>query len=139
MVLLLREAYGAAWGLVYVNGRRVYVNGALPGGRDGDERSRNVIDWGGLANLSRGPGWQACLPRQRSLGPELVSGRRRPNEAGILLITTHLRVYVGNSAGSPAWHGGLRPAKEQHIHIGGSYHDELFQSKFDDPSRLSEN
>lgn len=93
---------GCGLGCVYVNGRRVYMNSTSSGRRDGDERSRKVIDWQGLANLSRESRCPHVLVTAPVNGLRAGLAQRRSNEAGILLIAKHLRVCVGNSSGGLA-------------------------------------
>jgi hypothetical protein len=63
------------------------------------ERSRNVTDGGGLPNLSWDSKGNPTGHVDRRLPASGLSQQHRSNEAGMLLIAEHLRIYLGNSPG----------------------------------------
>jgi hypothetical protein len=85
---------------------------------DGDERSRNVTDTEGLLNLSWfvlvlpwRTRWQFLAAKSRRSAARRLAPHGRSNEAGILLIAEHLRIYLGNSADSGPWTPSRRPGE----------------------------
>jgi hypothetical protein len=62
-----------------------------------DERSRNLTEKEGLANLCQEFALAAFPVTATVAGQEAAVAQRRSNEAGTLLIAKHLPIYLGNS------------------------------------------